>query len=304
MSEPALHPLKLAEAFQINADQMQGVELPSPEGQECLLAFRENMKLVKGLIATPGWAMVINQQWAEACTVATMCVIKDRSIESATSDELKLIIPKAQKRMAKVVERDNKNLDHRLEMSTEMLEQHIMCCGPFIHGMFEGILKSLCIQAWTAIEVLIEDLHVKCIEKNPGFFGSEVLEKHERTKAKLKGQKFSFRSRDKFRDAYKVAFESDPTINDILLSSELAAIVVVRNLLVHKGGVVDLIFLDDDMREAPQLKNHLNPQLNTRIKMDGTSTRAIIDGAVSKAYELLRAVDRWMMAKFLATLPK
>ena len=199
--------------------------------------------------------MVINQQWAEACTVATMCVIKDRSIENATSDELNLILPKARKRMERVVARDNKELDQRLAMSTDMLEQHIMCCGPFIHGMFEGILKSLCIQSWTAIEVLIEDLHFKCIEGNPTFFGRQVLEKHERTKAKIKGQKFSFRSREKFKDAYKFAFEADSAIDSILSSQELNAIVAVRNLFVHKGGVADSTFMDVDMPDAPQLKN-------------------------------------------------
>ena len=136
------------------------------------------------------------------------------------------------------------------------------------------------------------------------FLDARFWKKHERTKAKIKGQKFSFRSREKFKDAYKFAFEADSAIDSILSSQELNAIVAVRNLFVHKGGVADSTFMDVDMPDAPQLKNYLNPQLNRRITMDGASTRAIIDDAVSKAYELVRAVDRWMMAKFLANLPR
>lgn len=265
-----LHPLKFAEAAKIDAIQMAGVTLESPACQACLEAFQNNAGMLIGMVSVPGLSAYITAQAIQA---------------KATGKDLKAILD------------EQWPPGRHMEFHTNHLESLLMTASPLLHGMFHDQLKLLCVQAWTAFEVLIEDLHWQVIDENPSLFSMAVMERHQRGRQKIKGAKFTFRSRENFRDAYAFTFDNDAEISAAIGSNDLDAIVVVRNLLVHRNGVADLTFIRDDLADAPQLVKLFNPSLGAPLHFDGVVARTIIDAATAKVYELIQAVARWITTK-------
>jgi hypothetical protein len=237
---------------------MEDVILQSPACQECLTTFQNNALKAFSLIQIPAWTSLISGKYAEACTRAENEVFEAHSghgITKATPEKKMEYIVRVQKLMTEIIQRDAPNRSIELEYSTRMIEPIVIFSGLQAHWMFENILKSMCIQFWTAMEVLLEDLFMKVIEYHPHSFSHEVRAKHARTKTHVKGKgtRFGFRSRDKFSDAYNVAFSCDDTIMNVINSEGVSRLAVVRNLIVHKAGIADGKFMDTDLGQIPSL---------------------------------------------------
>lgn len=105
------------------------------------------------------------------------------------------------------------------------------------------------------------------------------------------------REREKFisltgiRRAYSSAFSVRSAVIDAELSSKaLDALNVVRNLIVHTGGIADSIYVAAAQRipAAPQLA------LNEPLTLDGAMARKLIDPVIICGKNLLEAVDAWV----------
>src|SRR5213082_3354908 len=162
----SMHPLNFVEASKIRAVQMENATLVSPACKECLESFRENTRLVLGIAAAPGFAGLSLSQWTEACTNAALKVFGrkyDKKLPKATPEQTQQHWLLANKYMASIVLARQPELPQDLEGVTRNLDQIAMHCGPYIHGIFEGLLKTVCVQAWGAIEVLFEELLTKVV---------------------------------------------------------------------------------------------------------------------------------------------
>lgn len=299
-----MHILKLLEITASDAVQMEGVTLESPACQQCLLAFQENMRLAVGAAAIPGWSAMIKMLWDQSFNNAAIDQWGPdffEKMQKAPEEEVKAFFFARHTLMSQLVSDTSPLQKDHLVVMTRELEELALRCGPFVFGMFEGILKTVCIQAWTAIEVLLEDLHGEAIDKHPACFSTEMREMRARQVSNAKGSKFYFRRRDSFREAYDFAFRSDPAINAAVGHNALDGLGGVRHLLVHKGGLVDQGFMDD-VDKAPRLLK-FNAALKKPLQFNGELVREIVDDAADQGYNLLRAVNAWLLSQHLAAMP-
>src|SRR5262249_50760710 len=144
------------------------------------------------------------------------------------------------------------------------------------------LLKSIIIQAWTAIEVLCEDLWNKSLKA-----GSSCLTRP--TEKEIDKHRLGFRSRTRIRETYKFVFKLDNTeIMEVLDEPDLDAVAVLRNVLIHKSGIIDATFIKDS-KNIQQLQEFR--KLNLNIKLNAEIVRNLIDPIVPLGYYLLLHVD-------------
>lgn len=301
-----MHSLKFVEACAIDAVRMKGANLSSPACQKCLGSFQENLRLALGIAASPGWAAMITMQWNMATNNAACDIWGPEWIarlEKASPEEVRKWECGKHETMRKIVSENDPLLHEHLEVMTRQTDELAWRCGPFVHSMMEGLLKAVCIQAWTAIEVLLEDLHGEVIDIHSTCFSSEVLEVRKRTKTKSKGRKFYFRSRDGFRDSYAFAFNDDLVINGIVKAKTIDALAAVRHLLVHRCGTVDKEFKEEfDCAPETALSKFPNIAIGYSLPFDGEIVRQLVDDAITEGYRLIGTVDTWLMTKHYANL--
>lgn len=72
------------------------------------------------------------------------------------------------------------------------------------------------------------------------------------------------------------------------------ALSAVRNLLVHKNGVVDAMFLSEEVPMTPSLTLFNPMEIGSPLLFDGIRVRQIVDTAISQGYNLLVEVDQWV----------
>jgi hypothetical protein len=94
------------------------------------------------------------------------------------------------------------------------------------------------------------------------------------------------------REAYSQAFSKDFADVDKALSPQgIDALNAVRNLIVHRSGVVD----QDYERKCKYLPVP-KAELGKPILLDGEITRGLMLPVIVAAFDLLKAVDRWFGA--------
>ncbi len=125
----------------------------------------------------------------------------------------------------------------------------------------------------------------------------KFLEEHGYDVSKVMGtvwrEDMSFQTLRGIRDAYVRAFADDSeavlgAINDPCF----AALAAVRNVLVHRAGVVDQAYVDQT-RGLPLLAG---AKIGGPLELNGELTNALIARAVDKSVALIRAVDDWLKA--------
>ena len=98
------------------------------------------------------------------------------------------------------------------------------------------------------------------------------------------------------REAHSVAFSEKvrkartDKIDAALADKSLDALSVIRNLIVHKGGIADSNYVKDakNAPAAPQLKE------NEVLHLDGEKCRNLILPVVKLCVCLVEAVDSWL----------
>jgi hypothetical protein len=111
----------------------------------------------------------------------------------------------------------------------------------------------------------------------------------------LKGR-FNFSVLEGIRRAYSVAFDESigapmvAAVDGALAHHAIDALSAVRNLLVHRGGVADEVYVKVSRRAhaAPRL------DLGQRLQLNGETVACLIDGVVASCLDLFVAIDLWL----------
>jgi hypothetical protein len=99
---------------------------------------------------------------------------------------------------------------------------------------------------------------------------------------------FKFTTLTGIREAYARAFKDHPEAIDSALEDKgLGALWLVRNLIVHKTGIVDQGYLDD----AKTVPRAPRPALGQSLEIDGQMTRDLIEPVVTCCTNLVMAID-------------
>lgn len=287
-----MHPLKFIEPSAIRGVQMEGVLLKSPFLQDCLESFRENARLVLGLAATPGFSAMISMQWAEAGTKAAIQMYGkkyQKKLQNATPAQIQQHWQLSNKLMGEIVATESPLHRQKLEFATNMLEMLAMNCGPYVHGIYESVLKTIVIQSWGAFEALTRMLWDRCIESSNGAMVRP-------TDKEWKSNRLGFGSRSGIRRTFDFGFRTDNAdIRAALTTSVIDPLAVLRNVLIHHAGKVDQSFKDDS-DGMPILATYRAQNLNSPISIDGILVFSVVDPALNSGYSLIRAVDTWLIS--------
>jgi len=152
-----------------------------------------------------------------------------------------------------------------------------------------GLLQTIIIQAWSAFEVLAEDLYKNTLKE--GLSSIAPYTDKERQKHWL-----GFASRERIRNTFAFVFKVDNSrIISALSSTDLDALALVRNVLVHKAGVIDGIFLSGS-KPLPQIAYFHGLGLGKEILLTGDWVRKLVDPVIPIGFDLLNAVDSWIQA--------
>ncbi len=162
--------------------------------------------------------------------------------------------------------------------------------GDPLESGVRALLQSSIKDAWTAIEVLAEDLLTTVMLNFPSCFHKVIWDKD-------RGEP-RFRSRSGIKVAYQKAFPvDDEKIKEALQSDGIDALALLRNVLVHKGGLADDDF-KDGAKDNPLLVALRAFDDRQPLKIDGEIIKAVIEPAARAGCDLLLAVDTWItMAK-------
>jgi hypothetical protein len=175
----------------------------------------------------------------------------------------------------------------------------------------EAWLSAQIVTSWTAFETLAGDLWEAALNSHPHGLSElkgekaqgektvqiSLLRKYSFDVSKRMGtllkEKRNFDGLEGFREYYKLAFYTDDaTITEILSNDLLDTLSTVRNLLVHRGGVVDERYL----RRTKSLPLAPKAKIGERIKLDGDIVERLSLAMQLLGASLLQAVDQWLSA--------
>ena len=188
--------------------------------------YAENIQLVHSMAMVPGYAFMNGENWGYAV---------DRAVwASTTANQYDPPVnpndPEVQKLASKYWDKNDLRGFGKAEIAQfyEATQNAIkMAClegRKESHGALHAQLQSLIIQAWTAYEVLAEDLWKQIIAKRP------VLDTRTSNERKQSG----FRSRSKLSNLYRWTFRPDNSaILSVTDSAPVHALAIMRNVVVH-----------------------------------------------------------------------
>jgi hypothetical protein len=104
-------------------------------------------------------------------------------------------------------------------------------------------------------------------------------------------ERYHFDRLEGMRLAYAEAFPAQATeVHQPLANRALDTLVLVRNLIVHNGGIID----DAYLRRKSDLPQKLVCKLGSEIELDGEVVAQIIRPVIEAGQSLLQAVDQWI----------
>jgi len=182
-------------------------------------------------------------------------------------------------------------------------------------GGFEGVLTGSIVGTWTAIEALAGDLWEAALNAEPEIL-SKLKGQVRREKGKNESDKqldlnsvhrynfvmrkvmgtilrkrFAFTLLDGIVEAYEAAFSKDGTaVLAVIKDRALFRLSCVRNVIVHRGGLVDEEFHTKMKKEA----RFSGLQIGETITIDGEVTNELIGPAVRCGVKLIEEVDQWL----------
>ena len=184
-------------------------------------------------------------------------------------------------------------------------------------------LSSMIIGTWTAFEILASDLWVAAVDAHPYELSQLkawkwVTQKPRERKAKknkppkcrssglprkyprilglkkgktLAEDKIRFASLRSIKESYMSAFYCHHGgIKKVLESRELKVLASVRNLLVHKSGIVDGRFL----KQINGTSSFLRQPVGRRLPICGQTTGDFVESGFRCSSNLIKEVDQWL----------
>jgi hypothetical protein len=175
---------------------------------------------------------------------------------------------------------------------------------------FQAWLAALVTGTWTAFEAMAEGLWEAALNACPHglaeLTGSRRSSEDDKKKIPLTilqkynydlshkmgtilSEKYNFDRLEGMRLAYEDAFPVRATeVHEIMKDRALDTLALVRNLIVHNGGIVDATYL----RRKSDLPSKLVGELGSAIELDGEIAAEVIRPVIDAGQKLLRAVDK------------
>src|SRR5207249_2654074 len=131
--------------------------------------YGHNIQLMHTIAMVPGYAFMNGETWGYAVVRAM------NELKSTNPDD-----PAVGKLASKHWDAydlqgfDQSKINHFFEATANAERIASLPGRMWSHGALHGLLKSILIQAWTAFEVLAEDLHCGAREKHPECFTSNI----------------------------------------------------------------------------------------------------------------------------------
>lgn len=172
------------------------------------------------------------------------------------------------------------------------------------------MLNSMISNIWTAFEAFATDLWIEAVNLRPMTLGANAIaapkhsdrnkpQKPKSDKASIladakigteiyRKRKFNFGRLRGIRYAYEVTFGE--TMYKVFRPKDTLGLELLRNLIVHKGGIVDQIFLDavkDWGAIIPKEQEVKKP-----LRLNGEDVGAIVENAIQISANLLCFVDK------------
>ena len=291
-----MRPLKLSEAGHINIKQLEGVILKSPACEECLQSYRKRLNHAVGAVLVPAFCSLNMAHCITAERRALTEVLGPgymERIKDADEAASRRVMERLGEHLAELIGEHRPTMEYDLKYINHRLEAIMACYGPEMDGMLEGIFKSVCIQTWSTIEALCEELLTKVVATNQQLFPGVVID----------GQRFR-KLYLGIRPTYDKVLKRDAVINAILEHDSVSALSEIRHALVHKAGLADEGFMlavkggktrkGTPIRKNLQLARYVNYNQDDPILFDGEMVRFFVEPAVAKGYDLILEMDRWL----------
>jgi hypothetical protein len=162
---------------------------------------------------------------------------------------------------------------------------------PTIDKGFDSIMLSMVILAWTAFESLCEDLLVTAKTLRPKLAtpirpGERPLLPWE----SAKGNRNTFRTLKGIREHYWRSFGKFRDVHRVLSHRGNDTLAAVRNLIVHRGGIVDKEFLE----KVSGIPEFSSAKMEHALHLDFELVRKLIVPAVRRGATLVAGVQRWI----------
>lgn len=164
-------------------------------------------------------------------------------------------------------------------------------------------LASIITGAWTTFEVMATDLWECALNCHPHELTNmgdksislKMLQKYGydlRAKmGTLLKDKLGARGLEEIRKGYELAFSKNRVnIDKAIMDESLTIIQAVRNVIVHRAGIVDEKFCEQAKKSV--LLSRLEP--DDKICLDGELVKALVEPVIQCCLDLLLAVDRWL----------
>ena len=273
---------KFIETLLINAIPNAGA-ITEPCCLRVLEGLRSNALLALMPTTLPGFATWMAMEWIMASNNAKRDLLGNRDPATYTQRQKNAIGNLMESYMLGSLLRCS--ADEQKDMMGEktiMFEKFSMWAGTNGELALQNSLKSIIIQSWTAVEVLVEDLIAECIKDYPNTFTHFNLSDHK------------FRTRDQFRTAYKKAFTHDyVSIRSHTKSGYFNALALLRNVIVHKGSKADVEFLGPAKKIDALSQFHAH-DVGHAVEPHGETVRMVVDGAFLSAFNLIESVSAWL----------
>ncbi len=195
----------------------------------------------------------------------------------------------------------------------KLIDRHHEQSGAMLSGL-EGIAAAILIGAWTAFETLSTDLWIAAVNQRPHTLGhsepkasddvvvfqrKSILLDHIRDwdfdlrehMGDAIAYKFNFQSLKGIRHAYEKTFPDESTVNEPLKHPDLWLLSSIRNLYVHRGGIIDVTF-DRNVQSNEELAVL---GIGEELRPSSDLIKQLLQSAYRCSVDLLLAVDKWLI---------
>jgi hypothetical protein len=240
-------------------------------------AYDENVSRMARMIQGPVYAALITEKHCEA--FVTLHGVHPRPEIKQSSAQWYEV----QKLAEGLINRDAREQIEMQIWHAEALNNYANNSGEAIKSIFSDLLNSIIIQAWTAFELLTEDLLCMSMALHPECFKVGEFSKR-------------FTSRDAMIRSYKRALHVNAGIVlQFIDNREIDALSLLRNVMVHKGGRADAWFIRD-IKKCPEMTPFHSLNEGEPVLLNGHILCKSIDPAMKCGYSLSQAMSDWLTA--------
>ena len=268
--------LELLEATAISLVELDESQLRWDSSRAALKTFKENFTRTARMIEAPIYAALT----ADAHRLALHHVFKGEPTIEQCEAYRGPIGEEMEKLMVQLLNVDKETQKQAMIYCAHNLNGFIQRTTN-VHAIFESLLNAIIVQAWTSFEVLFSELHKLSRTEHPACF-------HHLDPALT----FDFQKRETIRLSYKNAFRDNGRIKNVLNEQCVDALALLRNLIVHKGGVVDGMF--HRSCEDAHLIAWADLPVPSQFPVSGKTVRSLIDPNAKCACRLIKSVDKWI----------